>query len=129
MRETKTKVRDERRWQRRRARAEDKERKERTLQVRLEEALFRAVKEASERSGRTISDEVRALLAEHYEVLPPLPAIIGWQPFELATPAACESCRANHHVGDAMFLAITRDERERLVVCPGCKARVEKSAA
>ena len=126
---TKTKAREDRRWQRRRARAEDKERKERTLQVRVEEALFSAVKDACERSGRTISDEVRALLAQHYEVLPPLPAILGWQPFELATPATCESCRAHHHVGDAMFLAVTREERERMVVCPGCKARVEKLSA
>jgi hypothetical protein len=121
-------TRDERRWQRRKVRAEAKERKERTLQVRIEETLFAAVKDAAERSGRTVSDEVRACLAEHYDVVPALPSIIGWQPFNLAAAAGCESCRATHHAGDAMFLAITREERERLLVCPACKARVEAKA-
>jgi len=119
--------RTERKFERRRSRAERSERKERTLQVRVEDTLFSAVKEASERSGRTISDEVRACLAEHYDVLPLLPPIIGWQPFNLAGPAACEGCRATHHAGDAMFLAITRDERERLLVCPACKTRSEQA--
>ena len=103
-------------------------RKERTLQIRVSGELFEAVARGAEGHGRTISEEVRACLEAHYDVLPPLPPIIGWQPFTLAAAAGCEGCRAVHHAGDAMFVAITHGDRARLLLCGPCKARVETHA-
>jgi hypothetical protein len=54
-----------------------------------------------------------------------LPPILGWQPFTLAVPAACEGCGAARQAGDAMFVGITREDPMRLVVCAGCKAPAE----
>jgi hypothetical protein len=96
--------------------------------VRIPEDIFQAVKAHAGQHERTISDEVRALLAAHYEiqpVMPPLPAILGWQPFTLAAPAACEGCGAARQSGDAMFVGITREDPMRLVVCADCKLRAE----
>ena len=100
-------------------------RKERTLQVRVPEDVFQAVKASAAERERTVSDEVRALLASHYEIRPPLPAILGWQPFTLAVPAACEGCGAARQAGDAMFVGITREDPMRLVVCAECRAPAE----
>jgi hypothetical protein len=117
--------RAEARARRRKTREGERRHHEHTLQVRVPADLFAAVAGSAGRHGRTLSDEVRACLEEHYDIVPPLPAIIGWQPFTLAAPAGCEGCHAVHHLGDSMFVAITRDNRDRLLLCAACKARAE----
>jgi hypothetical protein len=54
-------------------------RKEQTLRVRLSGEAFDAIAKSAERSGRTISEEVRAVIGERYGV---------------ARPLDCPDCRA-----------------------------------